>query len=77
VSLALAGADPITMLGGPIPASRTALEKAGLTMADMDLYEVRVYSVCNSVPCFSMVPFIFIVPCFCYCYCFVVFVIVI
>ena len=29
VSLALAGADPITMLGGPIPASRTALEKAG------------------------------------------------
>lgn len=41
ISLALAGTDPVTMLEGPIPAAKTALEKAGLTIDDMDLYEVN------------------------------------
>merc|ERR1711871_516780 len=41
VSLALAGADPKVMLGGPIPASKTALAKAGLRIEDMDLYELN------------------------------------
>ena len=41
VALALAGSDPVMMLGGPIPATRTAFSKAGLTMQDMDLYEVN------------------------------------
>merc|ERR1719272_2671543 len=29
------------MLAGPIPATKIALEKAGLSMDDMDLYEVN------------------------------------
>eukprot|EP01062_Namystynia_karyoxenos_P019985 TRINITY_DN1755_c0_g2_i7.p2 TRINITY_DN1755_c0_g2~~TRINITY_DN1755_c0_g2_i7.p2 ORF type:complete len:433 (+),score=163.09 TRINITY_DN1755_c0_g2_i7:85-1299(+) len=41
VSLALAGTDPKIMLEGPIPAGRAALEKAGLTIQDMDTYEVN------------------------------------
>eukprot|EP00343_Euplotes_focardii_P010043 CAMPEP_0205829164 /NCGR_PEP_ID=MMETSP0206-20130828/37236_1 /ASSEMBLY_ACC=CAM_ASM_000279 /TAXON_ID=36767 /ORGANISM="Euplotes focardii, Strain TN1" /LENGTH=399 /DNA_ID=CAMNT_0053131623 /DNA_START=1 /DNA_END=1200 /DNA_ORIENTATION=+ len=41
VALALAGDDPVMMLGGPIPATRNVLRKSGLTMADMDLYEVN------------------------------------
>lgn len=41
VSLALAGSDPKIMLEGPIPATQSAFDKSGLTMADMDLYEVN------------------------------------
>ncbi len=41
VSLALAGDDPVIMLTGPIPASKTVLEKAELSIEDMDLYEVN------------------------------------
>lgn len=41
ISLALAGSDPVTMLEGPIPAAKTALKKVGLTIDDMDLYEVN------------------------------------
>ena len=41
VSLGLAGSDPIVMLEGPIPASKSALYKAGLTIDDIDLYEVN------------------------------------
>jgi len=41
ISLALAGTDPITMLAGPIPATKTALERAKLKLSDIDLYEVN------------------------------------
>lgn len=41
VSSASAGVDPKIMGTGPIPASRKALEKAGLTMADIDLVEAN------------------------------------
>lgn len=41
VSYASAGVDPSIMGTGPIPASRKALEKAGLTIADMDLVEAN------------------------------------
>ncbi len=41
VSTALSGADPTIMLTGPAPASRKALEKAGLTADDMDLIEIN------------------------------------
>lgn len=41
VSLALAGDDPVMMLGGPIPATQSALSKAGLRMSEMDIYEVN------------------------------------
>jgi acetyl-CoA acyltransferase len=40
-SFALAGVDPVTMLTGPIPATHKVLEKAGLTMADIDLVEIN------------------------------------
>jgi acetyl-CoA acetyltransferase family protein len=41
VSLALAGTDPVAMLYGPVPASKTALSRVGLSIKDMDLYEVN------------------------------------
>ena len=40
-SFALAGVDPVTMLTGPIPSTRKVLEKSGLTVADIDLFEVN------------------------------------
>ena len=33
--------DPVIMLEAPIPATRRALEKAGMRMADIDLFEVN------------------------------------
>ena len=41
VSFALAGTDPITMLTGPIPATRKVLDKAGLDLADIDFVEIN------------------------------------
>merc|ERR1711862_894068 len=41
VALALAGDDPVMMLGGPIPATQNELKRAGLSINDMDLYEVN------------------------------------
>ena len=40
-SLAVVGSDPVIMLEGPIPATRKVLEKAGLSIDDIDLYEVN------------------------------------
>ncbi|MBK5224435.1 MAG: thiolase family protein [Acidimicrobiia bacterium] len=40
-SFSVAGVDPITMLTGPIPATRKVLERAGLTMADIDVTEIN------------------------------------
>jgi acetyl-CoA C-acetyltransferase len=41
VATTLVGVDPVTMLKGPIPASRKALERAGLTIDDIDVFEVN------------------------------------
>jgi acetyl-CoA acyltransferase len=41
VSFALAGTDPVTMLTGPIPATRRALERADLALDDIDLIEIN------------------------------------
>ncbi|MFN5257131.1 MAG: acetyl-CoA C-acetyltransferase [Limnohabitans sp.] len=41
VSVALSGADPTIMLTGPMPAARKALAKAGLTIEQIDLFEVN------------------------------------
>ena len=41
VATALSGADPTIMLTGPMPASRKVLAKAGLTVDDIDLFEVN------------------------------------
>ncbi len=40
-AFALAGVDPITMLTGPIPATTTVLERAKLTMDDIDVVEIN------------------------------------
>ena len=40
-TFALAGVDPVTMLTGPIPATEKVLAKAGLTVDDIDLFEVN------------------------------------
>jgi len=41
VSVALSGADPTIMLTGPMPAARKALAKAGMTIGQIDLFEVN------------------------------------
>jgi acetyl-CoA acyltransferase len=41
VNFALAGADPRLMLTAPIPATHRVLERAGLTIDDMDLVEIN------------------------------------
>ncbi len=41
VAFALAGVDPVTMLTGPIPATTKVLERAGLTLDDIDLIEIN------------------------------------
>ncbi|GAC1311821.1 MAG: thiolase family protein [Acidimicrobiales bacterium] len=40
-SFALAGVDPVTMLTGPIPATTKVLERAGLTMDQIDITEIN------------------------------------
>jgi acetyl-CoA acyltransferase len=41
VGFALAGTDPITMLTGPIPATRKATERAGIDLKDIGLVEIN------------------------------------
>ena len=41
VAAALSGADPTIMLTGPMPAARKALAKAGLTIDQIDLFEIN------------------------------------
>lgn len=41
VSFSLVGTDPVSMLTGPIPATEKAMEKAGLSISDIDLFEVN------------------------------------
>ncbi len=40
-AFALAGTDPVTMLKGPIPATRKILDKTGMSIDDIDLFEVN------------------------------------
>ncbi|HEX6568599.1 MAG TPA: thiolase family protein [Acidimicrobiales bacterium] len=40
-TFALAGVDPVTMLTGPIPSTAKALAKSGLSVDDIDLFEVN------------------------------------
>lgn len=41
VSMAVAGVDPTIMLTGPMPATAKALEKAGMSIDDIDIFEVN------------------------------------
>jgi acetyl-CoA acyltransferase len=40
-AFAVAGVDPVTMLTGPIPATRKVLERAKMTLDDIDLVEIN------------------------------------
>ena len=40
-TFALAGVDPVTMLTGPIPATEKVLAKAGMSIDDIDLFEIN------------------------------------
>ncbi len=51
VSYASVGVDPALMGIGPIPATRMALEKAGLTMADIDLIELNEAFASQALAC--------------------------
>ncbi len=41
IATAVSGADPTIMLTGPAPAARKALAKAGLSVEDIDLFEIN------------------------------------
>jgi 3-oxoadipyl-CoA thiolase len=51
VSSAVAGVDPATMGLGPIPASRKALERAGLDVDQIDLVELNEAFAAQAIPC--------------------------
>ncbi len=51
VSSAVAGVDPAYMGLGPIPASRKALQRAGLAVGDLDLVELNEAFASQSLQC--------------------------
>jgi 3-oxoadipyl-CoA thiolase len=51
VATAVAGVDPAIMGVGPVPASRKALARAGLTVADIDLVELNEAFASQSLVC--------------------------
>src|ERR687889_715293 len=51
VSTAVAGVDPAIMGYGPVPATRKALERAGLTVEDLDLVELNEAFASQSIVC--------------------------
>jgi acetyl-CoA acetyltransferase family protein len=50
VASAVAGVDPATMGLGPIPASRLALDRAGLSVDDLDLVELNEAFAAQALP---------------------------
>ncbi|MBA2381218.1 MAG: acetyl-CoA C-acyltransferase [Chloroflexi bacterium] len=51
VSTAVAGVDPAIMGYGPVPATRKALERAGISVADLDLIELNEAFASQSIVC--------------------------
>jgi 3-oxoadipyl-CoA thiolase len=51
VSMAIAGVDPSVMGVGPVPASKKALQRAGLTVNDLDLVELNEAFASQSLAC--------------------------
>jgi 3-oxoadipyl-CoA thiolase len=51
ISTAVAGVDPAVMGVGPIPATRKALERAGLDVEDLDLIELNEAFASQSIAC--------------------------
>ncbi|UPW18713.1 acetyl-CoA C-acyltransferase FadA [Agarivorans sp. TSD2052] len=50
-SMAIAGCDPSIMGYGPVPATQKALQRAGLKVADIDLFELNEAFAAQSLPC--------------------------
>lgn len=50
-SMAVAGVDPAVMGIGPVPATQKALNRAGLTVADIDLVELNEAFASQSIAC--------------------------
>lgn len=50
-SMAVVGCDPSIMGYGPVPASKLALKKAGLSAADIDLFEMNEAFAAQILPC--------------------------
>ena len=57
VSTAVAGVDPAVMGIGPIPASRKALERAGIGVEDLDLIELNEAFASQSLVCIDELGF--------------------
>jgi 3-oxoadipyl-CoA thiolase len=53
LSTAVAGVDPAVMGVGPVPATRKALTRAGLTVADLDLVELNEAFASQSIVCIN------------------------
>jgi 3-oxoadipyl-CoA thiolase len=53
VSTAVAGVDPAVMGIGPIPATRKALDRAGLTVGDLDVIELNEAFASQSIVCIN------------------------
>lgn len=51
VSMAIAGVDPSVMGMGPVPATKKALQRAGLTVSDLDLVELNEAFASQSIAC--------------------------
>jgi 3-oxoadipyl-CoA thiolase len=51
VSMAVAGVDPSIMGIGPVPATRKALQRAGITVNDLDLIELNEAFASQSIAC--------------------------
>lgn len=50
-SMAIAGVDPAYMGIGPVPATRKALQRAGLESKDLDLVELNEAFAAQGIPC--------------------------
>lgn len=51
ISMATAGVDPAIMGIGPVPATQKALQRAGLTISDIDLVELNEAFASQSIAC--------------------------
>lgn len=51
ISMAVAGVDPAIMGMGPVPASKKVLERAGLSVSDLDLIELNEAFASQTIAC--------------------------
>lgn len=50
-SMAVVGCDPSIMGYGPVPASKLALKRAGLSVSDIDVFELNEAFAAQTLPC--------------------------